>query len=97
MAKSVKEILIEILKRQAVKEAIKQLAFNSGIVSFAVSYIMKEIFDDYISPQVRLAFRKAGLEIDKYKGQLVLKKLTEAEQNGDLGGITDAIDDIYKL
>jgi len=92
-----KEILISLLKREAVKLALRKLLITSSFGSWIIGYFIYEIFDDYLTPHISTLFRKAGCEIDKQEGRIIIKKLKKAENEKDIDGITGAIDDIYRM
>ena len=92
-----KQQLINLLKREAIKVALRRLLITSSIGTWIITYIVGELFDDFAAPKLRAVFRKAGLGIDKIEGKLVINKLERADNENDLGGVTDAIDDVYRV
>lgn len=86
--------LIKILKRGAVKVALRKFLITSNLGTWIVTYIVEEIFDDYGTPIINKALRNIGYAADKIEGSLIIRKLNNAQDQSDYDSI---VDDIHRM
>lgn len=94
---SLKYALINFLRGQAVKLALKKLLGSSsagGFKAWLVKLIVTEFYDEIGEPVIKLAFRKAGYIYNKIDGEIKIKKLREAHSENDEDAYDDIVTDI---
>lgn len=99
--KSVLNILkvqtIKFLKTSAVKFALKKIlgsAVAGGFLGFIITYVVEELFEEVAEPLIKLAFRKLGYVYDRADGEVRIKKLHRANQDGREGDADRQLDNI---
>ena len=90
-----KKIVIDILKGQAIKFALKKIlgsAIIGGPKAWIIKFIVTELFEEVAEPLIKLAFRKMGYAYNKVQGEVFVKKLDKANEENDEQAFNDAID-----
>lgn len=97
---ALKKTLIEQLKGAAVKAALKKLlgsAVAGGPKAWIISFITKELYDEFAEPLIIYALGKVGYVYSKVEGRILIKRLEEARENNDADAYNDAADDVFDL
>lgn len=80
----IKSSLIRFLKTKAVKAALKKIlgsAVAGGPYAWIVTYIVSELYDEVAKPIIQAAFEKLGYAYEVKKGEIVLRRIENAETN----------------
>lgn len=87
-----KEILIDELKKESVKLAVRKLAVSTSLGQFVIKYIVEEIIDDYGLPMINRGLEKTGLVIDRFRGTIIVRKIGNAQTIDDIRAALDELD-----
>ena len=97
MVNNLKKILLDLLKGQAVKLALKKLlgsAMVGGPKAWLIKFIVTELFEEIAEPFIRYALNQVGYYYDKIDGEVKIKKLDRARENNNEQDYNATIDDI---
>lgn len=97
MVNNLKKILLDLLKGQAVKLALKKLlgsAMVGGPKAWLIKFIVTELFEEVAEPLIRYALNQVGYYYDKIDGEVKIKKLNRARENNNEQDYNATIDDI---
>lgn len=93
-----KAAVFSILKKEAVKLALSKLArgilkgtFGNWLITFAVEYLM----DEFVIPLMKTGFNYMGYQFDKIEGKIYIKRLNDAQNQGNQDEYDDIVIDIW--
>ena len=84
--KMLKTYIINFLKSEAIKLALKKILGNAvagGFKAWLIKLIITELFEEVAEPVIRLAIRKGQLVVDKTSGKMKVKRIERAKDEGD--------------
>ena len=94
---TVKNIIVDYLKSAAIKAALLKFLGSTvagGWKAWLVKFIVTELFEEVAEPIIRLGLRKMGYVYNRIEGEIELKKLERAKEEGDEQSYNDVIDDL---
>jgi len=86
MRAQLKLILIQFLKGEAIKLALKKLlgsAAAGGIKGWIIKFVVEQLFEEVAQPIIELGFRKMGYLVHRIEGEIILKKIKDAKNEND--------------
>jgi len=95
--KTFKEILINFLKGEAIKLALKNIlgsAIMGGPKAWLIKFVVTELFEELGEPLIKAALNKIGYYYDKIDGNINIGKIKKARASDDKEGYNQAIDNI---
>lgn len=91
------DLIIEQLKGAAVKAALVKLVKTSvGFRAWIIKILVEELFEEVIEPAIKMSFRRLKYEYDRKEGEIIVKKIDEARQNGNQADYDSSVDDIFR-
>ena len=84
--KALKSILIDFLRKEAVKQALINLVKSGAFLGFRtwlVRIIVIHLFDEVAKPIIDLSFRKVGYLVEVKNGEYLLKKIQNSADVND--------------
>tara|TARA_R110002012_G_scaffold191476_1_gene359234 strand:+ start:323 stop:643 length:321 start_codon:yes stop_codon:yes gene_type:complete len=93
--KSLWETLLEQLKGQAVKLALKKIlgsAAAGGFKAWLVAFVVKNFWDELVEPLMNAALIEVKYIKNKIEGKITAKKISEARESGSDQDYDDAVD-----
>lgn len=84
--KALKSILIDFLRKEAVKQALINLVKSGAFLGFRtwlVRTIVIHLFDEVAKPIIDLSFRKVGYLVEVKNGEYLLKKIQNSADVND--------------
>ena len=84
--KALKSILIDFLRKEAVKQALINLVKSGAFLGFRtwlVKFIVINLFDEVAKPIIDLSFRKVGYLVEVKNGEYLLKKIQNSADVND--------------
>ena len=84
--KALKSILIDFLRKEAVKQALINLVKSGAFLGFRtwlVKFIVINLFDEVAKPIIDLSFRKVGYLVEVKNGEYLLKKIQNSSDVND--------------
>ena len=84
--KALKSILIDFLRKEAVKQALINLVKSGALLGFRtwlVKFIVINLFDEVAKPIIDLSFRKVGYLVEVKNGEYLLKKIQNSADVND--------------
>ena len=95
MAKKVRDLLLSILEKEAVKLALKKLlgsATSGGVRAWFIKFIIKNIvFDKAVEPITKAAFIEMNYYYSRHEGRKLIRELKESEDAEEYSRIIDNI------
>jgi hypothetical protein len=92
-----KKILINFLKGEAIKLALKNIlgsAVMGGPKAWLIKFIVTELFEELGEPIIKAALNKIGYYYDKIDGNINIGKIKEARARDDKKAYNEATDNI---
>ena len=93
--KSVWEFILEQLKGQAVKLALKKVlgsAYAVGFKAWLVKFVVENLWDEFVEPLMNAALIEVKYIKDKIDGKITAEKIEKARRSGDASAYNDAVD-----
>jgi len=90
------EIVLDILKGQAVKLAlIKLIGTTVGFKAWLVRFVLENFIEEIGEPVVRAGIVEIKYYFNKKNGEKVAIKIEKARSGDDQDAYDDAVDDLY--
>lgn len=80
---SVKERLVAMIKKEAVKGVLKKLAITGGFKAWLITFVVEELVEEADEHLIEPAFRKIGFLKDRGDGAQVYRKVVNAQNRDD--------------
>lgn len=96
--KSVWEFILEQLKGQAVKLALKKIlgsAAAGGFKAWLVKFVVENLWDEFVEPLMNAALVEVKYIKDKIDGKITADKIEKARRSGDASSYNDAVDSAF--
>ena len=96
--KIVWETLLAQLKGQAVKLALKKIlgsAAAGGFKAWLISFVVKNLWDEFVEPLMNAALIEVKYIKDKIDGKITAEKIEKARRSGDATTYNDAVDSAF--
>lgn len=94
---SFRAFVIDLARKELLKLALSKLAkgflkgaFGNWLVAFATEYL----FEEFVMPLMKSAFNYMGYQFDRAEGKINIKRLRQAEAEGDVEEYDVIVDDI---
>ena len=95
---SLKDALINFLKGQAVKLALKKFlgsAVAGGFKAWLVKFIVKELYDEIAEPLIKMGINHVGYIYDKQKGKIQVKLIERAKDENNHEDYRNTVNDVF--
>lgn len=95
---TIKEILINFLKGEAIKIALKNILGSvamGGFKAWLIKFIVTELYEELGEPLIRAGINQVGYYYDKIDGKITIKKIDKAREEGDAENYRDGVNDIF--
>lgn len=89
--------ILEQLKGAAVKAALKSFLGTGAGVGFKawlIKFVVENLFEEIAEPLIKAAFTFMGYSYNRVEGNILVKRLKEAQENNDEDAYNDTVDDI---
>jgi hypothetical protein len=95
---AIKTVVIEQLKGAGVKLALKKLLGTAAVGGFKVwliTFIVENLYEEFAEPLVKAVFVKLGYYYDRINGEIIVKKIRQAREDGNAEDYDAATDDVF--
>lgn len=88
-----KNFILNLLRSTAVQAVLLNvIGATVGLKAKIATFVVEHLFDYIVEPVVELAIRKGLLIYDKAEGKILVKKLKEASEEGNVTSWNDTVD-----
>ena len=98
LMKLLQDAAIEFMKQVAIKGAMKaflKTGAGVGFKAWLIKYIVTELAEEFGEPLVKAFFVEAGYQYERINGNILVKKLNRAREDGNVEDYNDTVDDIF--
>lgn len=98
MQKNLKNSILEFLKGQVVKLALKKIlgsAVMGGFKTWLITFVVENLWDEIAEPLIKAGLVEIKYIKDNIDGKITAKKIDEARRSGDQDSYDDAVDELY--
>jgi hypothetical protein len=96
---AIKVAVVEFLRGQAVKLALKKLlgsAAMGGFKGWLIKLIVTELYDEIGEPVINRILNAAGYQFNRLEGKGMVRKIKGARNANDEEAYNDSVDTVFK-